>query len=64
MDTMQPGNALSPKLLANAPHRLLFFVGAANVLLAMAWWALWLVDIRWHAIGLPQPQVYGGWRHN
>jgi len=63
MDTMQPGNALSPKLLANAPHRLLFFVGAANVLLAMAWWALWLVDIRWHAIGLPQPQVYGGWLH-
>ena len=63
MDTMQAENALSPKLLAAAPHRLLFFVGAANVLLAMAWWTLWLVDLRWHAIGLPQPQVYGGWLH-
>lgn len=63
MDTMQAGNALSPKLLAAAPHRLLFFVGAANVLLAMAWWTLWLVDLRWQALGLPQPQVYGGWLH-
>ncbi|MCJ0824697.1 NnrS family protein [Luteimonas sp. 50] len=63
MDNMQAGNVLSPKLLAAAPHRLLFFVGAANVLLAMAWWTLWLVDIRWHAIGLSQPQVYGGWLH-
>jgi uncharacterized protein involved in response to NO len=63
MDTMQAENVLSPKLLAAAPHRLLFFVGAANVLLAMAWWTLWLVDLRWHAIGLPQPQVYGGWLH-
>lgn len=53
----------SLKLLARAPHRLLFFIGAANVLLAMAWWALWLVDARWHVIGLRQPQVYGGWLH-
>jgi uncharacterized protein involved in response to NO len=53
----------SPRLLANAPHRLLFCVGAANVLLAMAWWALWLADMRWHAIGLRQPAVYGGWIH-
>ena len=28
--------------LAAAPHRLMFFVGAGNVLLAMAWWAAWL----------------------
>ena len=55
--------ALSPAILARAPHRLLFFIGAANVLLAMLWWTLWLVDARWHAIGLPQPQVYGGWIH-
>jgi len=53
----------SPRLLTNAPHRLLFFVGAANVLLAMLWWFLWLVDMRWHAIGLRQPAVYGGWIH-
>lgn len=50
-------------MLARAPHRLLFFIGAANVLLAMFWWTLWLVDARWHVLGLPQPQVYGGWLH-
>src|SRR5436190_5849752 len=55
--------ALSPRLLAAAPHRLLFFVGAANVLLAMAWWTLWLVDARWHLVGLPQPAVHAGWLH-
>lgn len=54
---------LSPQLLANAPHRLLFFVGASNVLLAMGWWTLWLIDARWHVLGLRQPQVYGGWLH-
>jgi glutamate N-acetyltransferase/amino-acid N-acetyltransferase len=37
-------------MLAAAPHRLLFFVGASNVLLAMTWWALWLVDARWHVL--------------
>ncbi|MEO6064702.1 MAG: NnrS family protein [Lysobacterales bacterium] len=54
---------LSPRLLSNAPHRLLFFVGASNVLLAMLWWTLWLIDARWHVIGLAQPQVFGGWLH-
>jgi uncharacterized protein involved in response to NO len=58
MDTMP-----SPRFLANAPHRLMFAVGAGNVLLAMAWWTLWLVDARWHVIGLHQPAVYGGWIH-
>jgi uncharacterized protein involved in response to NO len=53
----------SPKWLAAAPHRLLFAIGAGNVLLAMLWWTLWLVDVRWQAIGLQQPQVYGGWLH-
>lgn len=57
-----PGD-LSIRLLADAPHRLLFFVGAANVLLAMAWWTLWLVDARWHVIGIPQPKVPAGWLH-
>ena len=54
---------LSPKLLAAAPHRLLFFIGAANVLLAMAWWALWLVNARWHLFAQPRPAVYAGWLH-
>lgn len=58
MDTMP-----SPRFLAHAPHRLMFAVGAGNVLLAMAWWTLWLVDTRWHVLGLRQPAVYGGWIH-
>src|SRR5687768_17514010 len=49
--------------VAAAPHRLLFFVGAANVLLAMAWWAAWLVDARWHVLGLEQPSLPAGWLH-
>jgi uncharacterized protein involved in response to NO len=51
------------RMLAAAPHRLLFFVGASNVLLAMTWWALWLIDVRWHVIGMPQPAVPAGWLH-
>lgn len=49
--------------LAAAPHRLLFFVGATNVLLAMAWWAVWLVDARWRMFGLQPPAVPAGWLH-
>jgi hypothetical protein len=49
--------------LAAAPHRLLFFVGAANVLLAMTWWAVWLVNARWQGMSLPQPPVPAGWMH-
>ena len=49
--------------LAAAPHRLLFFVGASNVLLAMTWWALWLIDARWHVIDMPQPAIPAGWLH-
>lgn len=55
--------ALSPRLLAHAPYRLLFFVGALNVLLAMGWWLLWLVDARWQLIGLPSATPFGGWIH-
>ena len=54
---------LSPSLLVAAPHRLLFFVGASNVLLAMLWWTLWLVDARWQVLGLPQPMAHAGWLH-
>ena len=52
-----------PRVIAAAPHRLLFFVGAANVLLAMAWWTLWLIDARWTLIGLPEAPLFGGWAH-
>ena len=49
--------------LAAAPHRLLFFVGATNVLLAMAWWAAWLVDARWQLFGMQRTDVPAGWLH-
>jgi len=62
--TSRPGTGtLSPRLLANAPHRLMFFIGASNVLLAMAWWAAWLVASRWHGFAMPQPHPYAGWLH-
>lgn len=55
--------AASPRLLAQAPHRLMFFIGATNLLLAMAWWAMWLADARWQVFGLRQPQPWAGWLH-
>jgi uncharacterized protein involved in response to NO len=56
-------SSVSPRLLAQAPHRLMFFVGASNVLLAMLWWAAWLVSARWPQFLMPQPQPYAGWLH-
>ena len=53
----------SLRQLAQAPHRLMFFIGASNLLLAMAWWAMWLADARWQLFGLRQPQPYAGWLH-
>ena len=49
--------------ITHAPHRLLFAVGAGNVLLAMLWWAAWLVATRWAPTSMPQPVVYAGWLH-
>jgi len=43
--------------IAAAPHRLLFFIGAFNVLAAMAWWTAWLGG--W----MPAPSVPAGWMH-
>ena len=63
MSGSQTSAPLSPQMLAQAPHRLLFFVGAVNVLLAMCWWLLWLVDARWQSIGLRDGTPYAGWIH-
>ena len=41
----------------------MFFIGAGNLLLAMAWWAMWLADARWQLFGLRQPQPWAGWLH-
>lgn len=57
-------SAISPRHLAQAPHRLMFFIGAGNVLLAMLWWAVWLVSTRWPgALTLTPPPVPAGWLH-
>jgi uncharacterized protein involved in response to NO len=60
--TMTPPPSML-RLLAAAPHRLMFFIGATNVLLAMLWWAIWLVDARWQVFRLAQPQIPAGWLH-
>jgi uncharacterized protein involved in response to NO len=51
------------RFLAEAPHRLLFLVGASNVLLAMGWWTLWLTHLRWPVWAMPQPAIPAGWMH-
>lgn len=55
--------SLSPRRLTAAPHRLLFFIGASNVLLAMAWWTLWLLHAQLGWQWLPASGVYAGWMH-
>lgn len=63
MNQTTHGFPLSLPNLAAAPHRLLFLVGALNVLAAMAWWALWLLALRWQLVALPQPPIPAGWAH-
>jgi len=63
VNAFEPGLTPSPRLLAAAPHRLLFFVGASNVLLAMLWWTGWLLQTRWGGQALPQPSVPAGFMH-
>lgn len=62
MQTSTPPERPSPALLVRAPHRLLFFVGACNLLLAMSWWGLWLAGLH-GAWTMPQPPLYAGWLH-
>lgn len=54
---------LALQQLAQAPHRLMFFVGAFNVLAAMAWWAAWLSAQAFAWPPLPQPPLPAGWAH-
>lgn len=65
MDTARTPTAYLPSAaqLAAAPHRLMFFIGALNVLAAMAWWTAWLIDARWHVFGFAAPPVHAGWAH-
>ncbi len=52
------------RVLAQAPHRLLFLAGACNVVLAMLWWGITLFAMRWHVgVTLPAPSIPAGWAH-
>lgn len=55
--------AASAQQLLQAPHRLLFFIGASNLLLAMLWWALWLTSHLGKGWPMPETPVYAGWVH-
>lgn len=57
MDPLASRSPFPLAALAAAPHRLLFFFGAANVLAGMAWWTGWLGGL------MPQPAVPAGWMH-
>lgn len=54
---------LSLRRLGTAPHRLMFFIGAGNLLLAMAWWTAWLFAQRLAWPVMPQPALPAGWMH-
>ena len=42
----------------------MFFAGATNILLAMIWWAAWLVAWRWPELFMMKyPTVFPGWLH-
>jgi uncharacterized protein involved in response to NO len=55
---------MSASRLGVAPHRLMFFAGVTNVMLAMIWWAAWMISSRWPTLlALPYPSVFPGWLH-
>ncbi len=51
-----------PALLASAPHRLMFFAGAAAVIVSMTWWACFLAA-EYFGRPFPAPAVPAGWAH-
>lgn len=51
------------KLLAAAPHRLLFLGGVTALLLSMLWWSLWLLAARFSWWSMPQSALPAGWGH-
>ncbi|WP_454830968.1 NnrS family protein [Pseudoxanthomonas wuyuanensis] len=55
--------SISATRLVQAPHRLMFFIGAGNLLLAMLWWALWLASSRGSIPAIPATPIYAGWLH-
>src|SRR3546814_19340541 len=57
--------ASSPSITnhGRAPHRLLFFVGGLNPLLAMAWWAEWLISALLCHLSMAPADPYAGRLH-
>ncbi len=51
-----------PGILAAAPHRLMFFAGAAAVLVSLLWWACYLAAGYLH-LPFPDTRVPAGWAH-
>ncbi|MEO8002933.1 MAG: NnrS family protein [Arenimonas sp.] len=60
---LNPLSAADIRLLAAAPHRFMFFIGASNVLMAMLWWTVWLFNARFQWFVMPQPAIPAGWMH-
>lgn len=60
-----PAPGMQIARLGTTPHRLLFFIGAGNLLLAMLWWTCTLVAQRWPQLQalLPKPALFPGWLH-
>jgi uncharacterized protein involved in response to NO len=59
---MLAGFATLPALLAAAPHRLMFFAGAAAVMVSMAWWAC-VLGATYFRFSFPPAPVPAGWAH-
>ena len=51
-----------PRLLAAAPHRMMFFGGATALLVTMLWWACFL-GAGYFGHAFPAAPVPGGWAH-
>jgi uncharacterized protein involved in response to NO len=61
---MVPAAGGSLRRLGAAPHRLMFFAGVTNIMLAMVWWCAWLVSSRWPGVlHMTYPPVFPGWLH-
>ena len=57
-----PSLAELPRLLAAAPHRMMFFGGATALLVTMAWWACFL-GAGYFGHAFPAAPVPAGWAH-
>ena len=57
-----PSLADLPRILAAAPHRMMFFGGATALLVTMTWWACFL-GAGYFDHAFPAAPVYAGWAH-